>query len=324
MHPAIGSEVPSKTHTARSQHKATRSTQMQQPRVDSAVQPLTFSLSRLPNRTADHSAERTAGDLRHPDPMKQHMNSQAVNPNDRALPHPQFRTSDSAFTLVELLVVIAIIALLIGLLLPALSSARDSARKTKCLASHKGLIAASLMYADDSREQLPHPNWGPVSTGWLYVGNPNTVVDDGRGPSTGLIWPYVGGEPDSLNLKLADVYRCASHKGPYRGTGRLSSYQMNGAVLGYGRARWSFRISMFMPFATVFWESDEDGISDANWNDGASFPTEDIARNHAGGRGSTLALIDGSAYWMTTPEFEREIERFPGKLWSAPDTRDGR
>lgn len=229
-----------------------------------------------------------------------------------------------AFTLIELLVVIAVVALLVGILLPALSAARDAARKTKCLASHRSLMAASLLYADDSRELLPHPNWGTVSVGWLYDGDPAQVIGEGKGPSTGLIWPYVGGEPNSNNLKLAEVYRCASHKGPYRGTGLLSSYQMNGAVMGYGRARWSYRVSMFMPFATVFWEADEDGVNDANWNDGASFPTEDVARNHAGGRGSTLALVDGSAYWMTTAEFDREIERFPGKLWSAPDSRDGR
>lgn len=230
----------------------------------------------------------------------------------------------TAFTLVELLVVIAVIALLIGILLPALSAARDAARKTKCLASHKSLMTASLLYADDSREMLPHPNWGPVSTGWLYDGDPNGIFDAGLGPSTGLIWPYVGGEPLSLNPKIAEVFRCPSHKGPFRGTGRLSSYQMNGAAIGYGRSRWSYRVSMFLPIASIYWEADEDGIADANWNDGASYPTEDIARNHAGGRGSTLALIDGSAYWMTVPEYDREIERFPGRLWSAPDSRDGR
>ncbi|MBX3386379.1 MAG: type II secretion system protein [Phycisphaeraceae bacterium] len=244
-------------------------------------------------------------------------------PTTLTLP-PTNSRRNAAFTLIELLVVIAVIALLIGILLPALSAARDSARKTRCLASHKSLIAAALLYADDAREQLPHPNWGPVSTGWLYDGNPNQIHDDALGPSTGLIWPYLGGDTGVNNLKLAEVYRCPSHKGPYRGTGRLASFQMNGAVLGYGRSPWSFRISMFMPIATVFWESDEDGINDANWNDGASFPTESIARNHAGGRGSTLALIDGSAYWMTVPEHDRELVRYPGRLWSAPDSRDGR
>jgi prepilin-type N-terminal cleavage/methylation domain-containing protein/prepilin-type processing-associated H-X9-DG protein len=61
----------------------------------------------------------------------------------------------SAFTLVELLVVIGIIALLIAVLLPALQAARDGAARTACLSNERQLTAAWLMYADENRGWLP-------------------------------------------------------------------------------------------------------------------------------------------------------------------------
>ncbi len=59
------------------------------------------------------------------------------------------RRKFSAFTLVELLVVIGIIAVLIAVLLPALSAARSQAKAVTCLANVKQLATALQMYAND-------------------------------------------------------------------------------------------------------------------------------------------------------------------------------
>lgn len=59
-----------------------------------------------------------------------------------------------AFTLVELLVVMAIIALLVALLIPAVMAAREAARKAQC-ANNKRQVALGVLQYESSFQTLP-------------------------------------------------------------------------------------------------------------------------------------------------------------------------
>lgn len=59
----------------------------------------------------------------------------------------------NAFTLVEILVVIAIIALMVALLMPALGMAREAARQSQCLNQLRSVNQTSLAYVTDNRNR---------------------------------------------------------------------------------------------------------------------------------------------------------------------------
>lgn len=61
----------------------------------------------------------------------------------------------SAFTLIEVLVVIAIIGILASLLLPALGRAKSKGRTVKCISNQQQIGKAFMMYATDNTERYP-------------------------------------------------------------------------------------------------------------------------------------------------------------------------
>jgi len=122
---------------------------------------------------------------------------------------PEARNSPRAFTLIELLTVIAIIALLAALLLPALSLGKENARRGFCLNNQRQLNLAWQMFADANHGELALNDWyfrtanvpeSPTNS-WV-LGNAGLDTDPAT-ITSGSIYPYV---------KDMRVYRCPADR----------------------------------------------------------------------------------------------------------------
>ena len=126
----------------------------------------------------------------------------------------------AAFTLVELLAVMAALALLAAVLLPALARAGGSRQGASCLSNLQQLGRALQLYAGDyatylppnpdDGNQVPNCNWvcGEGGVGGLSEFNPDTLTN----PASSMLAPYLNGD--------ASVFHCPSdlRTGLYQGS----------------------------------------------------------------------------------------------------------
>ena len=79
------------------------------------------------------------------------------------------RSRRPAFTLIEILIVIAIIALLVSLLLPAMRGARAQAKTMACLANQRSLGQGLVLYAGDFKDGIVSAwtNTAEVTSSWV-------------------------------------------------------------------------------------------------------------------------------------------------------------
>jgi prepilin-type N-terminal cleavage/methylation domain-containing protein/prepilin-type processing-associated H-X9-DG protein len=150
-----------------------------------------------------------------------------------------------AFSLVELLVVIAVISMLLAMLVPALGQARSQARRAQCACNVRQLGHALHMYAADYRGRampLAYTDAQLIGDGppiYWWGTNDLAAVDHTRG----FTWPYLHSD-----LRATGVYECPSQPpGTYDPQGAASvvtsTYGYNGYYLSPPHATaWSWTI----------------------------------------------------------------------------------
>jgi type II secretory pathway pseudopilin PulG len=267
---------------------------------------------------------------------------------------------ERAFTLTDLLVVMATLAILATVILPALAKSGDNGARTVCLNNLRQLGTASNMYLTDDQDYLPWPNWGcdaspPCPAGWLYAGNPNSPNNlqnatpanwsTGRVANlkTDVYWQY---------LQNPDVFMCpvfaatvVGTKGPAPGfnwqnyNNKLSTYCMNGAsaffpatspanMYGYKTTKAS---QIWSPLCIILWEPSGTSGNGNGYNDGANYPdsSEGVSRLHV--TGAPVLAVGGGSRFMSFTDLTAEMnhplrnDNFTGKglLWWNPLRRDG-
>lgn len=257
------------------------------------------------------------------------------------------REESTAFTLMELLVVLAVIGILASLLLPALSRARAAAQGIACLSNNRQLDVAWLMYADDHRGWLPYNAGGAsgrrVADQSLPLNWVNGVLDWELTPDNTNLALLVGGSLAPYLSQSANLYRCpADHvlSAPQKQAGwdhRVRSYSMN-AMMGNAeeasRAGFNLNNPDYQQFFNlssvpqpvkifVFLGEHPDSIDDGYFiNNGESREWIDLPASYHNGSGS-FAFADGHAemhrwrYASTQPPPRPDAAALP--LAVAPD-----
>ena len=141
------------------------------------------------------------------------------------------RTERLAFTLIEMLVVIAIIAILAALLLPALKDAKERTRRISCGSNLHQVSIGLETYILDSDNEYPEGDWGAFEG----FSRPTNVMPYFENPEAMFLCP--SSPIQRRSMALGQGKWVPSHFGP-GGPFSLNYYYLSGfGCLSYGCSR---------------------------------------------------------------------------------------
>lgn len=141
-----------------------------------------------------------------------------------------------AFTLIEMLVVVAIILILVAFLLPALGGAQQSALSASCMSNLRQVrLAGSAYAADHDGDMALNFLIGTESTPWAYIygSTPRVYNNEGIEEFTGLGYlPFVGFTTDGTWPTVDQIGVGACPSMPRGMPGAPHSYWRDAAFYG--------------------------------------------------------------------------------------------
>ena len=237
-------------------------------------------------------------------------------------------------TLVELLVVIAIIAILAALILPTLGRAKNSASKVTDINNLRQIMIAVQTFATDNNDNPPQPNWDNgghiggygdfTNAGWLYTPDLNATGTNRFKIDTGVLWPTLSNSKMyvcPMDKPQQAVY--SAHDGQVEQRAQqLSSYAMNGAVVGFMKILpIPVKLSSLQAGDCAFWETDE--TEPYYFNDGANNPGEGVSARHL--QGAIQASFGGTVDYVRFDKwYQEESDPQKNRLWCYPNSDNGR
>lgn len=197
----------------------------------------------------------------------------------------------TAFSLMEMLVVMAVITLLISLLMPAMGKARESGRRVKCLSNQGQIMDALIIHADEDADgvYLPTSNYTVDDVSMII---PKIISDRNIAvcPSTQHTAEVLTASYGSPKASTRFSYEMFSWRG--RGT-----YPDGTVIFGAGQANNNEIMTnrnVKQPSEAWIPMDDSSGEGDNNWPNRG---------NHHGAEGLNLGFVDGHAGWHTREQY---------------------
>ncbi|MDR1281473.1 MAG: prepilin-type N-terminal cleavage/methylation domain-containing protein [Opitutaceae bacterium] len=211
--------------------------------------------------------------------------------------NPTYNSKQHAFTLVELLTVIAIIGILAGIIIPVVAKVRASARQVQSMSNVRQVAMAMILYAGDNKDHLPYGTWQGV----------NQILD----PSESKMGPYLAKDnpawwcPILVKHYNINIYTDPSRywKGRIRTCGYITGENGPATYAKAGRpdpkTSNGMLLNSFARPSHSMLSANLDSSDRGGFNDGFA----------------NVAFADGSARKMRDDSYKTDLKVEPGVYW---------